>query len=89
LDSPLKLLDFTGFGMKPLAELVGDGNAEGSFISDASQYGRTQQWAAWFRSTHPDAAGFSLDVRGNITQATATFFFDDICRYAQHYGRKK
>jgi hypothetical protein len=76
---PLKLLDFTGFGMKRLAELVGNGNAEGIFISDASQYGRTQQWAAWFRSTHPDAAGFRWMSRQH-NSSYCYVFFDDIGR---------
>jgi hypothetical protein len=35
-DRPLRLLDFTGFGMKTLAELVGDGQPEDLFLSDAS-----------------------------------------------------
>ena len=65
--------------MKPLAELVSDGNAEDIFLSDASQYGRTQQWAAWFRSTHPDAAGFRWMSRQH-NSSYCYVFFDDICR---------
>lgn len=38
-DHPVRLLDFTGFGMKPLAELVSDGRVDDMFTCDASQYG--------------------------------------------------
>jgi len=78
-DHPVRLLDFTGFGMKPLAELVSDGQAEDIFLSDASHYARTQQWAAWFRSKYPDAAG----LRWMSRQHNSSFcyvFFEDACR---------
>jgi hypothetical protein len=73
---PLQLLDFTGFGMKPLAELVSDGNAEDIFLSDASQYGRTQQWAAWLRSKYPDAAGLRWMSRQHNSSYCYVFFQD-------------
>ena len=76
---PLHLLDFTGFGMKPLASLVSDGNAEGIFLSDASQYARTQHWAAWLRSKHPDAAGLRWMSRQH-NSSYCYVFFQDSCR---------
>lgn len=74
----LRLLDFTGFGMKPLAELVSDRRADDIFLSDASQYGSTQQWAAWFRSQYPDAAGFRWMSRQH-NSSYCYVLFDDAC----------
>jgi hypothetical protein len=81
-DQPLQLLDFTGFGMQPLAELVEDGQAEGIFLSDASHYILTQQWGAWFRSAYPNAAGLRWMSRQH-NSSYCCIFFDDVCR-----GRK-
>jgi RES domain len=78
-DHPVRLLDFTGFGMKPLAELVIDGRVDDIFLCDASQYGSTQQWATWFRSTYPDAAGFRWMSRQH-NSSYCYVFFDDACR---------
>jgi hypothetical protein len=78
-DRPLQILDFTGFGLKPLSELISDGRAEDIFLSDASQYGRTQQWGAWFRSTYPDAAGFRWMSRQHNSSACYVFL-KDACR---------
>jgi hypothetical protein len=75
---PLRLLDFTGFGMKPLAELVGDARAEDIFLSDASQYSLTQQWGAWLRSTYPDAAGLRWMSRQHNSSACYVLF-EDTC----------
>lgn len=77
-DNPVRLLDFTGFGMKPLAELVSDGQAEDIFLSDASHYARTQQWAAWFRSRYPDIAGLRWMSRQHNSSACYVFF-EDTC----------
>jgi RES domain len=77
-NDPLKLLDFTGFGMKPLTELVSDENAENIFLSDASQYGLTQQWAAWFRTKYPEAAGLRWMSRQH-NSSSCYVFFGDIC----------
>lgn len=76
---PLQLLDLTGFGIKPLAEVIDDGRAEDIFLSDASQYRVTQQWGAWFRSKYPNAAG----LRWMSRQHNSSFcyvFFADACR---------
>jgi len=78
-DHPVRLLDFTGFGMKPLAELVIDGRADDIFLCDASQYGSTQQWGAWLRSAYPDAAGFRWMSRQH-NSSYCYVFFDDACR---------
>jgi hypothetical protein len=77
-DRPLRLLDFTGFGVKPLAELIDDGRAEDIFLSDASQYGITQQWGAWFRSNCPDAAGLRWMSRQH-NSSSCYVFFEDTC----------
>ncbi len=77
-DHPVRLLDFTGFGMKPLAELISDGRADDIFLCDASQYGSTQHWAAWLRSTYPDAAGFRWMSRQH-NSSYCYVFFDDAC----------
>jgi hypothetical protein len=75
---PLQLLDFTGFGMKPLAELVGDARPEDIFLSDASQYGITQQWGAWFRTMYPDAAGLRWMSRQH-NSSSCYVLFEDAC----------
>jgi hypothetical protein len=75
---PLRLIDFTGFGMKPVAELVSDGRAEDIFLSDASQYSLTQQWGAWFRSKYPYAAGFRWMSRQH-NSSYCYVFFEDTC----------
>jgi RES domain len=78
-DHPLTLLDFTGFGMKPLDDMIRDGQAEDIFQSDASSYRLTQQWGAWFRSKYPDAAGFRWMSRQH-NSSYCYVFFDDVCR---------
>lgn len=75
-DQPLRLLDFTGFGMKPLAELITDGQAEDIFLSDVSHYDRTRQWAAWFRSAYPDAAGLRWMSRQHNSSYCYVLFGD-------------
>jgi hypothetical protein len=78
-DGPLSLLDFTGFGMKPLAEIINNGRAEDIFLSDASQYNLTQQWGAWFRSKYPHAAGFRWMSRQH-NSSFCYVLFEDICK---------
>ena len=75
----MRLLDFTGFGMKPLAELVRMERADDIFLADASQYRLTQQWAAWFRSKYPDAAGLRWKSRQH-NSSYCYVFFDDVCK---------
>jgi len=65
----VRLLDFTGFGMKPLAELVIDGRADDIFLCDASQYGGTQKWVAWLRSAYPVFDDACRDFKLTITEA--------------------
>jgi hypothetical protein len=65
--------------MKPLAELVIDGRVDDIFLCDTSQYGSTQQWAAWLRSAYPDAAGFRWMSRQH-NSSCCYVFFDDACR---------
>jgi hypothetical protein len=65
--------------MKPLAELISDGQAEDIFLSDASYYDRTQQWAAWFRSAYPDAAGLRWMSRHHNSSYCYVFFEDTCC----------
>lgn len=78
-DRPLQILDFTGFGLKPLSELISDGRAEDIFLSDASQYSRTQQWGAWVRTAYPNAAGFRWMSRQHNSSACYVFL-NDTCR---------
>jgi RES domain len=73
---PLRLLDFTGFGMKALTELVGDARGEDIFLSDASQYSLTQKWGAWFRSAYPDAVGLRWMSRQHNSSSCYVFFDD-------------
>jgi hypothetical protein len=49
------------------------------FLADASQYRRTQQWAAWFRSKYPDAAGLRWMSRQH-NSSYCHVFFDDVCK---------
>jgi len=63
-DRPLQILDFTGFGLKPLSELISDGRAEDIFLSDASQYGRLPV------RTHPAVGrlvSLNLSRRGGVS----------------------
>jgi len=78
-DGPLDLVDFTGFGMKPLTELVEDGVAEGIFLSDASSYSLTQEWGACFRSQCSRAAGFRWMSRHH-NSSCCYVFFGEPCR---------
>lgn len=74
-NQPLQL-DLTGFAIKPLAKVIDDGRAEDIFLSDASQYGVTQQWGAWFRSMYPHAAGLRWMSRQHNSSFCYVFFAD-------------
>jgi hypothetical protein len=79
VDRPVPLLDFTGFGVKPLHALVRSGIAEGIFWCDRSGYPLTQQWAAWFLSHHPAIGGFRWMSRQH-NRSECYVFFDERCK---------
>jgi len=73
---PLEVLDFTGFGLKALAELVTEGRAEDIFLAGAASYGRCQHWGSLFRSAYPNAAGFRWMSR-HYNSSYCYVFYDE------------
>jgi hypothetical protein len=77
-NAPVEVLDFTGFGLNALAELMDDAPPESLFLADRAGYPMTQAWGAWFRSACPGAAGFRWMSR-QYNRSDCYVFFEDAC----------
>lgn len=74
---PVTIIDMTGFGLGNLLPLTAPTLPDHIFVSNRSQYSRTQAWGAWFRTQLPSAAGLRWVSRQH-NRSCAYVFFEDV-----------